>query len=456
MSRVLHSKPFCFLALLVVCASLSAPAFAQSTVTGAIAGTIVDPSKAVVAGAKITVLNLGTNVQALVMSDSQGQFRAVQLSPGTYSVSAHAAALATTQAQQVIVEVGRVTELELTMAMTGKTEAVQVTAEAPTVNTLGQDFASNVNQDVISNVPVANRRWSTFALFTPGVVPDGPYYLLSFRGISGLMNNSTVDGGDNNNAFWSEERGRTRAPYVISSESVQEFQVNTSNYSAEYGRAAGAVVNSVTKSGTNTMHGEAFYFDRNNALGAMNQFTTHYVQNSDGSYSKVPYQPEDNRQQFGGNVGGAVLKDKLFYFFNYDGQLRNFPGTAAPSSTSFLNAPLPLTLGTLAGNLGKCSGSACNSLSAALQQQMQTYYNTGLAFIAGESGTVPRTGDQNIFFPKLDWVINGKNTFSASYNRMRWSLQAASKRPQTLRMALPVGVAILSIPIWSMAVSLQF
>ncbi|MEJ7711003.1 MAG: hypothetical protein WKF84_14345 [Pyrinomonadaceae bacterium] len=90
-----------------------------------------------------------------------------------------------------------------------------------------------------------------FVRLTPGVVPDGAFGLNSFRGISGLLNNNTVDGGDNNNAFFSEERGRTRIPYVISQSAVREFQVNTSNYSAEYGRAAGGVVNTVTKSGTN-------------------------------------------------------------------------------------------------------------------------------------------------------------------------------------------------------------
>src|SRR2546430_15417595 len=106
----------------------------------------------------------------------------------------------------------------------------------------------------------------SFALSSPGAVPDGGFGLVSFRGISGLLNNNTVDGADNNQAFFSEERGRTRISYSTSEASVQEFQINTSNYSAEYGRAAGGVVNAVTKSGSNQIHGQAFWYDRTSDL----------------------------------------------------------------------------------------------------------------------------------------------------------------------------------------------
>src|SRR5207248_8335389 len=103
---------------------------------------------------------------------------------------------------------------------------------------------------------------SNFALLTPGVVNNSSGFgLISVRGISALLNNNTVDGADNNQAFFSEERGRTRAGYSSPKVAVQEFQINTSNYSAEYGRAAGAVINTVTKSGTNSLHGEAYFYD---------------------------------------------------------------------------------------------------------------------------------------------------------------------------------------------------
>ena len=117
-----------------------------------------------------------------------------------------------------------------------------------------QDVAisTTIDQNAIDNLPINGRRWSNFALLTPGVVSNADGYgLLSFRGISFLLNNSTVDGADDNQAYFSEERGRTRASYSVSQAAVQEFQVNASNYSAEYGRAAGGVINTVTKSGSN-------------------------------------------------------------------------------------------------------------------------------------------------------------------------------------------------------------
>ena len=133
------------------------------------------------------------------------------------------------------------------VSLQGVTGTVQITAEAPVINTSQQDFSSNINQTSINELPINGRRWSNFAILTPGAVPDGTFGLISFRGISGLLNNNTVDGGDNNQAFFAEERGRTRIRYVISQAAIKEFQVNTSSYSAEYGRSAGGVTNAVTK-----------------------------------------------------------------------------------------------------------------------------------------------------------------------------------------------------------------
>ena len=177
-----------------------------------------------------------------------------------------------------------------------------------------------------------------FVLLTPGVVPDGGFGLLSFRGISGLLNNNTVDGGDNNNAFYSEERGRTRISYVVSQASIREFQVNTSNYSAEYGRAAGGVINTVTQSGSNDFHGSLFYYLRDNKFGATNPTTSRTVL-VNGVVRQEIFKPEDKRQQFGGSIGGRIIKDKLFFFFTYDQQKRDFPGAAViPNALSLTHS----------------------------------------------------------------------------------------------------------------------
>src|SRR5206468_10712095 len=161
------------------------------------------------------------------------------------------------------------------------------------INFTSPDFAPTLDQTAISNLPINGGRWSNFALLTPGVVSDSNGFgLLSFRGISTLLNNNTVDGADNNQAFFSEERGRTRAQYSTTQAAVQEFQVNSSNYSAEYGRSAGGVVNTVTKSGTNQIHGNAFFYDRDNNWAATNPFVTKTV-NQGGTFVTSPNKPKD-------------------------------------------------------------------------------------------------------------------------------------------------------------------
>ncbi|HKR02787.1 MAG TPA: TonB-dependent receptor [Pyrinomonadaceae bacterium] len=389
------------LATLLVFA-LSAVAFAQSTTTGAIGATVTDPQGAVVPNATVTVRNVETNKEDVSTTDSEGRARVVNLQPGNYTVSINASGFGTFTQDKVVVEVGRVTDVESVLTVGAQTANVEVRSEAPVINTSQQDFSTNVNQTSINELPINGRRASNFVLLTPGVVPDGNFGLLSFRGISGLLNNNTVDGGDNNNAFYSEERGRTRISYVVSQASIREFQVNTSNYSAEYGRAAGGVVNTVTQSGTNEFHGSAFYYLRDNKLGATNPTTLRTVL-VNGVGVREAFKPEDVRKQFGGTIGGPIVKDNLFFFFTYDEQRRNFPGAAVFPSATFLNL----------------STADRNTLKARSVLITDARIDSALSFLAGLTGPVPRSQDQRIFFPKIDWVINNSNTLTGSYNRMR-------------------------------------
>ena len=245
-----------FVTLLVF--ALCAVAFAQSTTTGAIGGVVQNPAKEVVAGAAVTVRNIGTNKEDTATTDDTGRFKVANLQPGVYAVTVTAAGFSPMTVDTVTVEIGRETTIEVALSVGPVTGQVDVTADAPVINTTQQDFSTNLNQTSINELPVNGRRWSNFAILTPGAVPDGNFGLISFRGISGLLNNSTVDGGDNNQGFFSEERGRTRSAYSISQAAIREFQVNTSNFAAEYGRSAGGVINAITKSGTNEFHGSAF------------------------------------------------------------------------------------------------------------------------------------------------------------------------------------------------------
>ena len=420
------------LSVLAIGAMLSAIALAQSTTEGAIGGTVYDAAGAVVPNAAVVVHNNGTNAEQRVTTDSSGYFRVRQLPPANYTVTVTSQGFAPYKAENVIVQVGSLTDVSPRLGVAGSAETVSVTAETPQINTTSADFAPIVDQTQISNLPINGGRWSNFALLTPTVLNNGSGFgLISVRGISTLLNNNTIDGADNNQAFFSEERGRTRAGYSSPKVAVQEFQINTSNYSSEYGRAAGAVINTVTKSGTNSLHGEAYFYDRDNNWGAKNPFTTLTTQTSPGVFSTSVIKPKDWRKMWGFGVGGLIIKDKLFFFFTYDQYRRNFPGLAAiPSPAAFFAAPAATqpagqtpsqcasasansqatkNVCTVANNLGATYASALNS------------YNTALNDLLSELGPVPRTGDQTIFLPKIDWNISERNHASFEVNRMRWT-----------------------------------
>ena len=383
---------------------------AQSAVAGAIGGGVIDPNNAAVANATVALKSLETGKEETTVTGAEGRFRFNNLKPGQYRVVINAPGFTEFKQEWVLVEVGRLTTVEGVLRVGGTEATVEVVGNTQLVNTESKEFASNINQTAINELPINGRRWSNFAILTPGVVPDGSFGLLSFRGVSGLLNNNTVDGGDNNQAFFSEERGRTRIGYSISQSAVQEFQVNTSNYSAEYGRAAGGVTNAVTKSGTNQYHGDAFYFQRNNDWGARNPlgFQTMLV---NGAPAPVAVKPEDVRHQFGGTLGGPIVKEKLFYFFSYDQQNRNFPGLSVFNNLNYLNSFNRTALG----------GKGITDAQIADTQ----------GFLNSLTGVVPRKGDQKLILPKLDWQISNKHSFTATYNRLRWESPAGVQTQAT-------------------------
>ncbi|MGH9702654.1 MAG: TonB-dependent receptor domain-containing protein, partial [Candidatus Acidiferrales bacterium] len=176
----------------------------------------------------------------------------------------------------------------------------------------------------------------------------------------------------------------------------------------EYGRAAGGVVNAITKSGANTLHGQAFWYDRSSDWGAINPFQLHRVTPAS---PLTPFLPEDKRHQFGGALGGRIIKDKLFWFFSADQQLRPFPGVANSGTPGAIFAPLSAAETTSLTTRGVLPGSA-----AAV--------NSAIALMSNLTGNVPRRGDQLALLPKIDWVINSKNHASFSYNRFRWNSPA--------------------------------
>src|SRR6185312_7517520 len=421
----------------IAAAWLAVPcAMAQSTTQGAIGGTVFDPSGAVISHATITIHNDGTNAEKVLRSDESGNFVAPLVEPGNYTVKVAAPGFEAYEADRVVVQVGQTTTLLPHLVTGAATTTVQVTSEAPVLNFVSPDFSEVINQTTIANVPINNRRWSALALSTPGVVPDtSGFGLVSVRGISTLLNNVQIDGADDNQAFYSEERGRTREAYSTSGSAVQEFQMNTGVYSAEYGRAAGGVINSVTKSGTNQLHGQAYFYDRESNWNAKNPYTKLTTLVNGSNVSSV-VKPEDLRKIYGFTMGGALIKDKLFWMYTYDQHSRIFPAIGTPSNPLNFYALPDATLpsGATCNTTGTTAGEVTGATVSATDQQVCTmavrlgmsygagaaYYNTGLTGLTTDLGLIPRSGYQEINTPKLDWQVNQKEHVSFLFHRLRW------------------------------------
>jgi outer membrane receptor protein involved in Fe transport len=422
------------LAVVFLAAAAGTAAYAQSTTQGAIAGTVEDATDAVVPSAAVVIHNDGTNAEQKLSADSSGYFKAPLLEPGTYTVTITASGFGAEVENHVLVQVGQLTTLMPHLKAGGEATTVSVSADAATLNFESPDLSSEVPRTAVDNIPVQNRRWSALAMTTPAVVADSSGFgLISVRGMSTLLNNVQIDGADDNQAYFSEERGRTREGYSTSSNAVAEFEVNTGVYSAQYGRAAGGVINSVTKSGSNTLHGELFFTDLDRGFGA-------YVPGSI-SPAGLPLKPKDLRKIYGGTMSGYLIKDKLFWTYTYDQLTHIFPGIskaksygAANGSTvgSFLELPdstvtsCSLTTGAVVATgetHATLDGLVC---SLAAREKLASYaagvtaYTNGLAGLETDLGTVPRVGFQEINTPKLDYQINPKEHVSVLFHRLRW------------------------------------
>lgn len=254
------------LAVLFLLNALPGTARAQQ-IYGQINGVVTDPNGAVVPNAAILATNEGTSTAVTATADGSGSYIITNLQPGIYDVQTTASGFSPVKQTGVRVEVGLSTTVDAHLTLAGQAETVTVTSAAPVINTEQSVFSTNVDQTELTDLPISQRRWSNFAILSPGAVPDGTFGDVAFRGLGYMFDNNTVDGAANTQGFFAEEVGRTRMGYSTSLESVQEFQVTTSNYSAEYGHAVGGVINAITKSGTNALHGDAYYYLRDSTMG---------------------------------------------------------------------------------------------------------------------------------------------------------------------------------------------
>ncbi len=276
-----------------------------------LSGVVKDPSGASVPDAKVVISSNSQGVLRTLNTNGDGIFSAPALNPGPgYKVSVTAAGFAQYDATDIVLQVGQDLNLTIAMAVGQTATSVEVSAAAQLINDTKSDVSQVVGTREIMELPLNGRRVDSFVLNTPGVTNDGTFGLLTFRGVEG-NNSFLLDGNDNTEQFYNENAGRTRIYSQLSADAVQEFQVVSSNVSAEYGRAMGGVVNTVTKSGSNEMHGGGFYFLRSTGFDARDPYST--------------FNPSDRRWEAGATLGGAIVKNKLFYFLSTDNTRRNFP-----------------------------------------------------------------------------------------------------------------------------------
>jgi outer membrane receptor protein involved in Fe transport len=389
-------------AVMTISAPFAGSAAAQS-VTGSIQGTVVDQSGAVLPGVTVTLTHTATGTMRAAVSDTTGTFRAELLPVGQYDLSADLPGFTGRKESGLDLTVGATLTLRVEMRVAGVAETVTVTSTTPILEATKSQVSTTVGEAAVRNLPVNGRNFINFALLTPGVTTDVRTGDISFAGQRGTLNSLVVDGADNNNTFFGQTIGRTgsgRAPYQFSASAVKEFQVNSSSYSAEYGRAGGAVINVVTKSGTNTASGEIFEFYRDKSLNANNLI------NVLNNRAKSPY----HFDQFGGYFGGPLRRDRDFVFFNYDGQRNTLPNLV------FLNLPNPTPtdadtqaaiarLTPLAGSwdqgqnqntfLVKSDHEIANANRLSLRYNHQNF--NGLNFEnVGPQNSVEHTGDSNV------------------------------------------------------------
>lgn len=378
--------------------------FTQTAGAGSITGTISDPSHSAVPNASVTVTNTDTGVSHPYTTNSEGIYAAPFLQPGHYRVEATGAGFGKVQANNLTLQVGQTLTIDLGLTVESASTSVEVTSETPLLDTERTEVSQVVDQNVIQNLPVNGRNWSDFVLLTPNVVQDGGSGLVSFHGISGLYNQNYVDGANNNQMLFSEARGRSSgAPFVYSLDSIKEFQAEASNYSAEFGQAAGGQVNAITKNGTNQFHGDLFYYLRYPDLNALDPISKWSALHNNGNPFLLT-QPIHQQQEFGGSVGGPIRKDKLFFFLTSDNFRRT--GRALYYETNTVTqTPTGAASATTIISPAQCPTTITSAQCTA-----------GIDFLLNLQGAPRRFAKETLVFPRVDYQLNSKNLLYANFN----------------------------------------
>jgi outer membrane receptor for ferrienterochelin and colicin len=346
-------------------------------------------------GANVEIKNLDTSLSRTLTTDEGGRFVALALNPGKYSVTVSKQGFATAVAEQVDLTVGQALNLPVAMKVSTVEERVTITS-TPTVDTVKTESSTTLNETAVNTTPILGRKFEDLLTLTPGVSvvqgPDGDE--ITFSGQRGVFNNVSFDGGDYNNGFFGEQLGGQRAAIDIPLDAVKEFQVIATGASAEFGRSAGGIINVISKSGTNDVHGSVFYFQRLEALTA---------NASDGRPLK-----DFNRKQFGGTIGGPISRNKAFFFFAFEGirEKLSRANLSEPIGTPCaIAAPVitnPVHEAAINGSADCQRVALINFIRATRNQE--------------EGLPVLHTISNAAFLAKVDWDLNSANKLALSYN----------------------------------------
>jgi hypothetical protein len=384
------------IAVSLLLSPLLLPLAAQDA-TGALHGTVLDPSGAHIGQASIVAVNSATGVCYATTSDAEGRFSLDLLPPGDYTARAVADKMSPQETPPLHVDIGAAAEIEFRLTIAGPEENITVSGAPKLVDTQSSAVSTLIDERAIADLPLNGRRFSDLMLLSPGITQD-PRSLtsatngdLSFGGLRGFQNSFLVDGGDFNNAFFAQARGLYRAPYQFSNEVVQEFRVSTNSYGAEQGRAGGAVINVVTKSGSNHWHGTGLYYIRDSAFGASDPI--------------IELNPHSRQQQGGATLGGPLKKNKIFFFGGFDQHYFHVPDVV-----EFLNGTMQVVpqAGTGPYTPGDYEASDQALVFAAAAQ------------LTALGGYYPAAQIGNASYAKLDINLTPRNQLAIRFNASRY------------------------------------
>src|SRR6059036_2580225 len=410
------------------------PAFPQSPSTWAqLSGTILDPNGALVPGATVTLRSETTRFEQSTTADASGQYRFLLVPAGQYSLSVDASGFGKLTNTGVTLTVAQVANLPITLQVAGVTTEVTVTSDAELVETQRTSVGSTVDQTRIDNLPINGRNYINFTLTNSQVARDtapsigaAPTTGLNVGGQRARSNLVNVDGAD------AVDNSTNGVRSTVSQEAVQEFQLITNGYAPEYGRASGGVVNIVTRSGTDVLHGTAFGYLRNRKIQAVNPFSTE----KDPAYTRV---------QSGFTLSGPLKKDKTFYFLSFENTRRHETGFASIGADNFGLTPLAVPgAGTFQVTLAQAEFFAANAGALALPPTDPRYqFLASYLFATGASSAVATTGAQPAAF-------GGRRGFASSCTPLTLvcaPLPASFAPLNSVRGDLPVfeGTSIYSL-----------